>query len=86
MDEARRVIDRLERIDSLRSSGAEPRAILVELRALVREGQGWLGVEGEGEGTARAALGSLESALERRSGGAGRPSPPEGVALTDAAF
>lgn len=77
------MLDRLERIDSLRSAGAEPRALLVELRELVREGQGWLGAEGRGLGTARAALGSLEAALEGRAGGPDRPRSTEGVVLTN---
>jgi hypothetical protein len=68
MDEARRVIDRLERIDALRSAGAAPRALLVELRELVREGQEWAGVEGREAGAARAALDSIEEALAARPG------------------
>jgi hypothetical protein len=63
MDEARRVIERLGRIDALRSAGAEPRALLVELRELVREGQAWAGVEGSGTSRAAAALGALDAAL-----------------------
>lgn len=84
MDEARRVLDRLERIDSLRCSGAEAGAIVFELRELVREGQAWIGAEGRGVGSARAALGSLEGALEGRVNALDRPRSTEGVVLTDA--
>ena len=86
MDEARRVIERLGRIDALRSAGAEPAAILVELRELVREGQAWLGIEGRDAGAARVALGSLEGALEGRAAALSHSSMTEGVVVADAAL
>lgn len=64
MEEARRVIDRLGRIDALRSAGAGPGALLAELRELVREGQAWASAEGAGSSRAFAALESLEEALD----------------------
>lgn len=86
MDEARRVIERLGRIDSLRSGGAEPRAILAELRELVREGRDWLAVEGAAVGESAAAIGSLDEALQGGPGAENRPNRGEEVALTDAAL
>jgi hypothetical protein len=86
MDEARQVIERLGRIDALRSAGAEPRALLAELRELVREGQAWLGAEGRDAVAASVALGSLAGALERGDGLPGPPGETEGVVLTNAAL
>lgn len=60
------MIDRLGRIDALRSAGAEPGALLVELRELVREGQAWASAEGRGAPRATAALDALEDALDDR--------------------
>jgi hypothetical protein len=45
MDEARAVIDRLERIEALDREGATPAALLAEVRELLREGQAWLELE-----------------------------------------
>jgi hypothetical protein len=76
MDEARRVIDRLARIERLRDGAAEPRVLLGELRSLLREGEAWLAVEGSAGGRAGRALAGLEEALapvavrERKEGGA----------------
>lgn len=81
MDEARRVIDRLGRIDALRSAGAGPGELLVELRELVREGQAWAGAEGAGASRAAAALESLDESLGDRNG---RPPRGEEVVLGDA--
>jgi hypothetical protein len=49
MDEARRVIARLERIDALRAARAAPSDLVAELRELVRDGQAWLAAERAGE-------------------------------------
>jgi hypothetical protein len=51
MDEARAVIDRLDRIDELERAGAPPAALLEELRGLVRDAEAWARLEGD----ARAA-------------------------------
>jgi hypothetical protein len=57
MDEARRVIDRLERIDRLRVDGAPAGVILSEVRGLLTDGERWLATEhAEGLDEARAAL------------------------------
>jgi hypothetical protein len=57
MDEARRVIDRLERIDRLRGDGAPAGVLLGEVRALLADGERWLASErAEGLDEARAAL------------------------------
>jgi len=45
MDEARQVLARLERIDALQRTDAERRALLDELRALVRESEAWVRAE-----------------------------------------
>jgi hypothetical protein len=83
MDEARRVIERLGRIDALRSAGAEPRALLVELRELVREGQAWTSAEGSEATRASGALESLAEALDERAGVARETNGKE-VVLRDA--
>jgi len=56
MDEARRVIATLERIDRLREGGGSRLAILSELRRLLEEGEAWLAAEPEGTERAREAL------------------------------
>ena len=56
MDEARKVIQRLERIEALQSSQAPAEELLGEVRQLLSEGEAWLaaerdetgGVEGNG--------------------------------------
>ena len=47
MDEARAVLARLERIETLERAGAPPDALLAELHALVREAEAWARVEGD---------------------------------------
>jgi hypothetical protein len=59
MDEARRVLERLERIERLRDDGASASVLLVEVRALLSEGECWLASE-RPEGLEGAAV-----ALER---------------------
>jgi hypothetical protein len=54
MDEARAVIERLERIDVLQREHARPEALLAELRELVREAEDWVRAEGEPERAAAA--------------------------------
>jgi hypothetical protein len=57
MDEARRVIERLERIDRLRLDGAPAAVLLGEVRALLADGERWLATEHAEElDEARAAL------------------------------
>ena len=47
MDEARAVIDRLDRIEALEHEGAPPGALLEELRGLVRDAEAWARLEGD---------------------------------------
>jgi hypothetical protein len=56
MDEARRVIERLERIERLREGGGPRRAILGEVRKLLDDADAWLAAEPSGTEGARAAL------------------------------
>jgi len=41
MEEARRLLERLDRIEALDRAHAEPRELLGELRALLREAEAW---------------------------------------------
>jgi hypothetical protein len=61
MDEARAVIDRLERIEKLERSHAPPEALLEELRGLVREAEVW--ARAEGDERAAAAVDRCDAAL-----------------------
>ena len=63
MEEARAVLDRLERIERLRRDGAPPAALLDELRALLQEAEEWSRIEG-GDASERAVAG-LRHALAR---------------------
>jgi hypothetical protein len=47
MDEARAVIERLNRIEALEGEGAPAVALLAELRELVREAEAWVRLEGD---------------------------------------
>jgi len=55
MDEARAVLERLERIEALEASAAAPDELLAELRALVREAEQWARRERDPEAQAAAA-------------------------------
>ncbi|TMJ97497.1 MAG: hypothetical protein E6G67_02715 [Actinobacteria bacterium] len=70
MDEARRVLERLERIDELRRTGAAPSTVLAEVRGLLEDGERWLAAEG---GDVEASRRILERAADRLefSGGPG---------------
>jgi hypothetical protein len=57
VDEARRVIERLERIEALRSSRVPAETLLGEVRQLLREGEAWLAAEHAG--TRRATGGAV---------------------------
>jgi len=46
MEEARRVIERLERIEELDRSSASPAELLAELRGLLHDAEAWVRVEG----------------------------------------
>ena len=45
MDEARRVLERLERIRLLEREGVHPRHVLAEVRALLGEAEEWMRAE-----------------------------------------
>jgi hypothetical protein len=63
VDEARAVMTRLDRIDALEREGAHPQTLLAELRALVREAEAWVRVEGDAR--AAAAVDRCRDALLR---------------------
>jgi hypothetical protein len=63
MEEARAVLERLERIEALDRAGAGPAELLIELRALLVEAQGWSREEGGEAG--ESAVEGLRSALAR---------------------
>jgi hypothetical protein len=56
MDEARAVMQRLERIEALEREGAGPKQLLAEVRELLREGEAWIEAEGEGADLAGESL------------------------------
>ncbi len=64
MDEARRVLERLDRIEALDRVTAAPGELLEQLRALVREAEEWSRAEG-GDADADAAVRRLRGALAR---------------------
>ena len=66
MDEARRVIERLRRIELLDAEGAAVDHVLAEVRALVAEAAAWLRVETDDTARALEALGRCEDELARR--------------------
>jgi hypothetical protein len=61
VDEARAVIDRLERIEVLERDGAPPAVLLEELRGLVRDAETW--ARREGDERAAVAVERCDSAL-----------------------
>ena len=63
MEEARRVLERLQRIESLREASVSPGTLLGELRALLAEGEAWVAVEGAGTDRARRSFADLGAAL-----------------------
>jgi len=73
MDEARTVLARLERIETLDGQGAPPGLLLAELRALVGEAEQW--ARRERDPRAASAAAGCARALEQRihvGGGVGR--------------
>jgi hypothetical protein len=64
MEEARRVLERLARIEELEREHAPAGELLVELRELVREAEAWARVEADTEPALRA-LQQCRSALSR---------------------
>ena len=64
MEEARRVLDRLDRVEQLHIAGAPARSVLAELRELLTETEQWLAVEAPGAEDAARALDRCRAALE----------------------
>jgi hypothetical protein len=50
VDEARRIIERLDRIEELKRAGAGPHALLGEVRRLLDEAESWIAAERKGFG------------------------------------
>jgi hypothetical protein len=75
MEEARSVLERLGRIETMRRANAGPAELLQELRCLLHEAQTWADEEG-GEAGA-TAVDRLRTALEPGDGDGdpGRPQP-----------
>jgi hypothetical protein len=65
MDEARRVLDRLDRIETLHRDGASPVVLLGELQELLGEAEAWARAEGARADVAQDAVGRVRRALER---------------------
>jgi hypothetical protein len=64
VEEARAVLERLERIEALERGGAPAPELLDELRALVREAEAWARLEGDDR--AAAAVERCGEALSAR--------------------
>ena len=64
MDEAAKVLSRLDRIEALRGGPAPPGALLEEVRALLSEAEQWLRAEPAGT-RAEEAVESVRRALSR---------------------
>jgi hypothetical protein len=63
VEEARRVLDRLDRVEQLHLAGAPSAKLLDELRALIGEAEDWLAAEGTGAEDAARALDRCRHAL-----------------------
>jgi len=66
MDEARAVLQRLERIESLEREGAPVRSVLAEVHALLEEAEAWVCSERDGTDLAERALERCRDAVEGR--------------------
>jgi hypothetical protein len=64
VDEARKVLHRLRRIEALDREGAPARWMLAEVRELLREAEEWLAAEAGGAELAAAALERCRRAYE----------------------
>ena len=63
MEEARKVIERLERIEALDRATADPAELLAELRGLLHDAEAWVRAEGGEAG--EDAVARLRTALAR---------------------
>lgn len=66
MDEARAVLRRLSRIETLEREGAPARSLLAEVHALLAEAEAWAAAERSGVAPAEAALERCRDALADR--------------------
>jgi multidrug resistance efflux pump len=64
MDEARRVLSRLERIEALQREQAVPQDLLAELRALLHDAEAWVKAEREVPESAREAVARSRQMLQ----------------------
>jgi len=64
MDEARRVLARLDRIDALDRECADPRAVLAEIRSLIAEAEAWIRAERTVPDAAPEAVAHCRARLE----------------------
>jgi hypothetical protein len=78
MEEARKLLERLERIDELSGAERRPEALLAELRALVVEAEAWARREQGAEASTGSVIDALRHAVDR-SPPAGEP-PDDGLA------
>ena len=62
MEEARRVLQRLRRIEALEREGAPARSLLAEVHALLEEAEAW--VRTERPGTTTSAVAALDRCRE----------------------
>ena len=63
MDEAARVLERLDRIDALRAAGAASPVLLGEVRGLLSDAESWIRAEGAGTEGAERAVDRCRAAL-----------------------
>lgn len=66
MDDAVRVLERLDRIEELKAAGAPAGQLLGEIRSLLEEGERWLRSEGGGTELAAATLERCRRSLGTR--------------------
>jgi hypothetical protein len=78
VDEARKVIERLERIEALQSDRAPAADLLAEVRHLVREGEAWIAAEHE----RRRETGERRASAEAASSTAGAEEALSGCRTT----
>jgi hypothetical protein len=70
MDEARSVLNRLDRIERLEQQGASAAALVAELRSLVSEAEAWVRIERAPTRRAEGAIERLREALDETLDGA----------------
>jgi len=69
MDEARAVLERLERIEALEASGAPAGVLLAEVRGLLADAEVWVRTEGAGTDLAEGALDRCREAIQQQEPG-----------------